>query len=325
MEKEIEMSHGHSHGHAVEYYQVDDEDVDDHADHDETFNIVTADGTLVLSIFEENIPPEFRIDFKDWKGKVPTATNISVSTTRDDGTQQPFKFMQLNAVRNGTYRSTLSIPEPHQFRAAVTYLNSSGVKVEHCVNFVESDDHSHGHHGHAHEDHGHSHGHDHHDSHDHEEDHDAGKTSKFHRDNNYRAAICHVVADAFVSVLVIVTLCVIKIVGRKMNFLDPTMALVGACVIISWSYTLIRDTGMNLLDKVPDQHLNDALIAKLESDGSVVHDLHVWRLGPGHLGAIISLTAPNSSFDKTYYLQKIKKFKALSHITIEIDNVSSKV
>ena len=90
-------------------------------------------------------------------------------------------------------------------------------------------DHDHGHsYDHSHSnDHSHSHEH----SHDHSHVHAHGTA---HRDNNMRAAVIHVLADAVVSVLVIAGL----LLGRSFGwlFMDPLAGLVGAAVIASWSY-----------------------------------------------------------------------------------------
>ena len=72
-----------------------------------------------------------------------------------------------------------------------------------------------------------------------------------HRDNNMRAAVVHVMADAAVSVLVIVGLLLARAFGWL--WMDPLAGIVGACVIASWSYGLIRDTGAILLDMNPDR------------------------------------------------------------------------
>jgi cation diffusion facilitator family transporter len=69
------------------------------------------------------------------------------------------------------------------------------------------------------------------------------------RDNNIRAAIIHVVADAAVSFLVIVGLALARLFGWL--WMDPLAGIVGACVIASWSYGPIRDTGAILLDMTP--------------------------------------------------------------------------
>ena len=108
-----------------------------------------------------------------------------------------------------------------------------------------------------------------------------------HRDNNMRAAVIHVMADAAVSVLVIVGLLLARTFGWL--WMDPLAGIVGAVVIASWSYGLIRDTGAVLLDMNPDARMADHLRQTVECEGDQVADLHLWRLGPGHLGAIISV------------------------------------
>jgi Co/Zn/Cd efflux system component len=100
------------------------------------------------------------------------------------------------------------------------------------------------------------------------------KKAKYEQDNNYRAAVFHVVADAFVSVLVIAAIVIAGNV-KAAYFLDPLVAIIGSFVILSWAYTLIYDTSSNLLDVAPDSKLNKALKRVLENDGTVVYDLHV--------------------------------------------------
>src|SRR6202000_1241527 len=102
-----------------------------------------------------------------------------------------------------------------------------------------------------------------------------------HRDNNMRAAIIHVMADAAVSVLVITGLLLARAFGWL--WMDPLAGIVGACVIASWSYGLIRDTGAILLDMNPDRRLTDRITQVVAASGDDLADLHLWRLGPGHL------------------------------------------
>jgi cation diffusion facilitator family transporter len=107
------------------------------------------------------------------------------------------------------------------------------------------------HHGHGH-DHGHSHGHSHHHDHEHDDGHDHAENrvdERHHRDNNMRAAVIHVAADAAVSVLVIAGLLLARAFGWL--WMDPLAGLIGALVIASWSIGLLRDTGAILLDRMP--------------------------------------------------------------------------
>jgi cation diffusion facilitator family transporter len=162
--------------------------------------------------------------------------------------------------------------------------------------------------------HDHGHGHDHH--HDDHDDHaDEGVHHAAHRDNNLRAAIIHVLADAGVSLLVIVGL----LLGRFFGWvwMDPVAGLCGAVVIAAWSYGLIRDTGAILLDMNPDQDMAERMRTVIEVDGDRLTDLHLWRLGPGHLGAILSV-ATTSPRGPTYYRHLLERFSALSHVTVEV-------
>jgi cation diffusion facilitator family transporter len=180
-----------------------------------------------------------------------------------------------------------------------------------------SHDHAH-HHGHAHnEDARHAHElafeeHDHGHLHDHLHDHGHGA---HHRDNNMRAAIVHVLADAAVSVLVIVGLVSARAFGWL--WMDPLAGLIGACVIASWSYGLIRDTGAILLDMNPDRGMANRLREAIENEGDMLADLHLWRLGPGHLGAIVSVITSKGR-EADFYRSRLAGFKSLSHLTVEI-------
>lgn len=135
------------------------------------------------------------------------------------------------------------------------------------------------------------------------------------RDNNMRAAVIHVMADAAVSVLVIAGLLLARAFGWL--WMDPIAGIMGACVIASWSYGLIRDTGAILLDMNPDKNMASRLREDIEADGDKLTDLHLWRLGPGHLGAIVSVVTGEER-DADYYRVRLARFKSLSHLTVEV-------
>jgi cation diffusion facilitator family transporter len=167
--------------------------------------------------------------------------------------------------------------------------------------------------GHDHE-HGHAHDHD----HGHEESRrlevdDAREA--LHRDNAMRAAVIHVMADAAVSILVIVGLLLAR--GFGWLWMDPLAGLIGAGVIASWSAGLIRDAGAVLLDVNPDRLLTETLRRAIEREGDSVLDLHLWRLGPGHLGAILSIET-TSEREIGHYREAAMGVARFSHLTIEI-------
>ena len=85
----------------------------------------------------------------------------------------------------------------------------------------------------------------------------------------------------------------------------------------AWSYGLIRDTGAILLDMNPDRGMAERVRATIERDGDRLEDLHLWRLGPGHLGAILSVVTTKPR-DANHYRRMLGRFHSLSHVTVEV-------
>lgn len=158
---------------------------------------------------------------------------------------------------------------------------------------------------------GHHHGHD-HDAHHHHHDDDHHHA---HRDHNMRAAFVHVMADAAVSVLVIAGLSLAWAFGWR--WMDPVAGIVGALVIANWSFGLVRDTGAILLDMNPDARTTQAIRNTIEAEGDGLADLHLWRLGPGHFGAIVSVVTREAR-SAAFYRARLAALPALSHLTVEV-------
>jgi cation diffusion facilitator family transporter len=251
--------HGHDHGHAHEGH-----------DHIESHEIATVAGAIILEVFEDGVPPRFRL--RAQTGPALTAQATSVETVRLDGARQLFAMEE----RGGYLQSIDKIPEPHAFIANVRVGQDNYPVVF--------------------------------------EEHEHARGSATH-DNNMRAAVIHVMADAAVSVLVIVGLLLARAFGWL--WMDPLAGIVGACVIASWSYGLIRDTGAILLDMNPDRGMANKLREAVETEGDQLADLHLWRLGPGHLGAIVSVITSKAR-NSDYYRSRLARFTSLSHLTVEV-------
>jgi cation diffusion facilitator family transporter len=253
--------HGHSHGGNSAH------------DHDAAHSLQTDAGPLLLEIFEDGVPPRFRLSSA---GQALSAGDVTVETVRPGGERQVFAMV----ARDGYLESKDEIPEPHAFTAHIS-VNHGG--DTHSVDFEEHD-------------------------------HAQGAA---HRDNNMRAAIVHVLADAGVSVLVIVGLLFGRFLGW--TWMDPVAGLVGAIVIAAWAYSLVRDTGAVLLDMNPDRDMARRMRETIETDGDQLTDLHLWRLGPGHLGAIVSV-ATRRRRGPEYYQSLLGRFRSLSHLTIQVQH-----
>ena len=67
----------------------------------------------------------------------------------------------------------------------------------------------------------------------------------------------------------------------------------------------------------PDRRLADHVRHMVHAVGDQVSDLHLWRLGPGHLGAIVCVKTETLR-EATSYREKLSSFTAVSHLTVEI-------
>jgi Co/Zn/Cd efflux system component len=101
-------------------------------------------------------------------------------------------------------------------------------------------------------------------------------------------------------------------------WMDPLAGVVGALVIANWSYGLMRDTGAILLDMNPDRRMAENGRHAIEDRGDKVVDLHVWRVGPGHMSAVVSVATSESQRDSRFYHALLDRFKGLSHVTVEV-------
>jgi Co/Zn/Cd efflux system component len=66
-----------------------------------------------------------------------------------------------------------------------------------------------------------------------------------------------------------------------------------------------------------DKALADEMQHVIESGGDQLADLHIWRIGPGHLGAIVSIVTAEPR-DAEYYRRHLSRFVMLSHLTVEV-------
>lgn len=195
-----------------------------------------------------------------------------------------------------------------------------------CALIMGSEGHSHDHgHGHSHG-HSHDHGHD-NCGHDHDHKHAINKLSPVKQakkvevkkvashDHNHESAYVHILTDALTSVFAIVALLLGQWQGW--SWLDPAVGVIGGIIVFKWSISLIRQSGMDLLD-AHDVSVDRAnLIKKIEQDGSKVLDVHLWRLAPGQVGCEL-IIKKNQSQSSADYRQVIAQSFSIHHLIIEV-------
>lgn len=124
----IETDHDHGHDH--------------HGHGEEKRRIDTGHGVVDLEVFEDGVPPRFRVRFEG-HGTVPQGQTVAIETERPGGERQAFVL----ASKGSYLESVDEIPEPHEFTVRLSIAHG-GHAHSFDVEFVE-----HGH-GHDHGDHG---------------------------------------------------------------------------------------------------------------------------------------------------------------------------
>lgn len=110
-------------------------------DHDATTRrIDTGHGIVDLEVFEQGVPPRFRVRFEG-RSNVPQDQNVRIETVRPDGTRQAFAL----ASKGSYLESVDEIPEPHAFTARLS-IGHGDHTHDFDVEFVEHD-HAHDHGG----------------------------------------------------------------------------------------------------------------------------------------------------------------------------------
>ncbi len=124
-EADAEAGHGHNHDH-------------DHGhshDHAELRRIETGHGSAVLEVFEDGVPPRWRL--RSERGHTWAAADVLVVTERRDLSRQAFAF-----VDRGSYLESVDeIPEPHAFTARLSLGHGSHTH-DYELTFVEDHDHA---------------------------------------------------------------------------------------------------------------------------------------------------------------------------------------
>jgi len=98
-------------------------------------------------------------------------------------------------------------------------------------------------------------------------------------DLNTKSAFLHMLADTFSSVAIVVGGIIISLTDWAL--VDPLLSLVVAGVVVKWSWDLLRDSTLVLLERKPD-HLNwqdvqEKLVQEFPEIKNM-HDPHVWEI-----------------------------------------------
>jgi cation diffusion facilitator family transporter len=152
-------------------------------------------------------------------------------------------------------------------------------------------------------------------------DHDHSSHRHEHPDHNFRSAYLHVAADALTSVLAIFALLAGKYLEQ--GWLDPFMGVVGAALVVRWSWGLLHSSARVLLDMQAPEELREEIRKAIECEGdNRISDMHVWSVGPGLHAAEIAVVSSRPLGTPGYY-DLLPKNLGIVHITVETHQCAS--
>jgi len=142
------------------------------------------------------------------------------------------------------------------------------------------------------------------------------------RDANLRAAFLHLVADAGISVGVVVA--GIGILYTGWLWLDPAAGLLIAAAIVWSTWGLLRDSVALALNAVPE-HIDPravrAYLSKLNGV-SEVHDLHIWAMSTTETALTVHLVMPSGNPGDAFTAEICRELRAHHHVhhaTVQIE------
>jgi cobalt-zinc-cadmium efflux system protein len=141
-------------------------------------------------------------------------------------------------------------------------------------------------------------------------------------DLNIKGAYLHMVADAAVSLGVVIAALVISWTGWL--WIDPAVSLAIVAVIILGTWGLLKESTNLALSAIPAGIDRDAVESYLASLPGVtaVHDLHIWGISTTEVALTAHLVRPGASADDGFLKQvccTLRDKHGIGHSTLQIE------
>jgi cobalt-zinc-cadmium efflux system protein len=142
-------------------------------------------------------------------------------------------------------------------------------------------------------------------------------------DMNIRGAFVHLMADAVVSLGVVITGVLILFTGWLL--LDPIVSLIISVVIVIGTWSLLRDSVNLALDAVPEHIDTDEVKNYLLTlpHCTDVHDLHIWAMSTTETALTVHLVVEGKTYDDTmlsHITHELHDKFRIEHATLQIEN-----
>lgn len=144
-------------------------------------------------------------------------------------------------------------------------------------------------------------------------------------DLNTKSAFLHMLADTFSSVAIIVGSIILSL--TNWIIIDPLLSLVVAGVVVKWSWELLRDSILVLLERKPD-HLNWREVQeKLRQEFAEIkniHDSHIWEITSQLTCLSVHIVLEDMQLSEAHRLQTriaeyLKRQFGIEHVVLQLE------
>ena len=141
-------------------------------------------------------------------------------------------------------------------------------------------------------------------------------------DLNIRGAFLHMVADAVVSLGVVLSALAVLYTGWQ--WIDPLVSIAIAVVIVVGTWSLLKDSINLALDAVPSNIDRPAIETYLKALPGVseIHDLHIWAMSTTEVALTAHLVRPGATLDDGLLAEACRTLASrfgIGHATLQIE------
>ncbi|ELP92208.1 zinc homeostasis factor, putative [Entamoeba invadens IP1] len=141
-----------------------------------------------------------------------------------------------------------------------------------------------------------------------------------HKNLNIRGVFLHVMCDALGSfVAVIVALGVLLIDGDWKYYLDPSLSLVVACVVMTSGMPLVKSCVKILMQSAPHDFSIEKIQNKIVSIKGIaqIQEVHVWQLANDNEVATVNIEIKKENKDNVFEIVQNVKRHHMNYVTVQ--------
>lgn len=144
-------------------------------------------------------------------------------------------------------------------------------------------------------------------------------------DLNTKSAFLHMLADTLSSVAIVIGGIIISFTNWMI--VDPLLSMVVAGVVAKWSWGLLRDSTLILLEHRPKHFEDHEIVDKLKQEFKEIrdiHDIHIWEITSQFISMTVHIVLDDVMLSETCHIRSriadyLRHKFAIAHVVIQLE------